>query len=167
MEMRMAVHSGVVLLWPDQATPMEMRVAGSGVGQPGIGAYGMPAGNAIAEVLLGAVDRIAPPAVDQQKIGISAFRNRIDVQWPAVTDDALGSGVAGYWISRDGVYFLRTTATIFQDLTVKPGETHTYAIAAVDQHYNFSPPVTFTVSTAVPQNEPAPGKLPKPPKLPN
>jgi hypothetical protein len=160
MQMRMALHSGVLLLWPDQADPMEFPVNGSGSGQPGIGAYGTPAGNAISEVQLGAIDRVAPSAIDPQKIGISAFRNHIDVQWQPVTDDPAGSGLAGYWIARDGLYFMRTTATMFQDLTVKPNETHVYSVVSVDQHYNFSTPVTFTVSTPVPQNGPQPGNLP-------
>lgn len=166
MEMRMAVHGQVALIWPDQPTPMELPVAASGVGQPGVGAYGVPAGNAISLVQLGSMDRVAPPAIDKEKVGVSAFRNRVDVQWPPVTDEAAGSGLAGYWISRDGRYFMRTTSTMFQDLAVKPGETHTYAIAAVDQHYNFSPPVSVTVSTPEPSGGSPPPSAPRVPRLP-
>ena len=46
MEMRMAVHGGTALVWPDQAAPMEFAIAATGAGQPGIGAYATPAGNA-------------------------------------------------------------------------------------------------------------------------
>lgn len=166
MVMRLAVHGAVALVWPDTATPVEFSIAGPGAGRPGIGAYGTPAGNAITEVQLGLIDRTAPPAIDKQHLGASAFRNRIDVQWRPVEDDAAGTGIAAYWIARDGLYLMRTTATMFQDLTVKPGETHTYAIAAVDQHYNFSRPVTFAVSTPKPQDAPLPGILPNIPKIP-
>jgi hypothetical protein len=166
MVMRMAVHGGVALLWPDETAPLELAVAASGAGSPGIGAYGTPTGNSISEVQLGVIHRTALPAIDKQKIGVSVFRNRIDVQWPAVVDDPAGVGLASYWIARDGQYFMRTTATMFQDLAVKPGETHTYSIAVVDQHYNFSPPVTFTATAPLPQNGAAPGNLPKLPKLP-
>jgi hypothetical protein len=166
MVIRMAVHGGVALLWPDEAAPLEFAVAASGTGSPGIGAYGTPTGNSISEVQLGAIHRTALPAIDKQRIGVSVFRNRVDVQWPPVADDPAGVGLSSYWIARDGQYFMRTSATMFQDLGVRPGETHTYSIAAVDQHYNFSPPVSFTASTPVPQNGPPPGNLPKPPKLP-
>src|SRR5581483_4416299 len=87
MEMRLALHGAVALLWPDTATPMEVPVTAPGTGFPGIGAYATPAGNAISEVQLGLIDRVAPPAIDKQHIGASAFRNRIDVQWQPVTDD--------------------------------------------------------------------------------
>lgn len=151
MTLRMAVHGGVILLWPDQGTPVELTVTGVAAGQPGIGAYATPAGNAISQVQLGSIDRTAPASIDTQKIGVSAFRTRVDVQWPAVSDDPAGAGLADYWILRDGQYFMRTTSTMFQDMTVKPGETHGYTIAAVDQHYNFSTPVSFTVTTPAPQ----------------
>ena len=166
MEMRMAVHGGVALLWPDQATPMEFAIATLGAGRPGIGAYGTPNGNTISAVQLGAIQRAAPSAIDKQRIGVSTFRNRVDVQWPAVADNPAGVSIAGYWIARDGLYFMRTTSPMFQDLTVKPGETHTYAIAVVDQHYNFSQPVTFTVSPPVPIIGPAPAPPGPVPKLP-
>ena len=166
MELRMAVHGGVALIWPDQATPVELPIAGVHAGQPGIGAYGTPQGNAISQVRLGVISRAAPPAIDKQRIGVSTFRNHVDVQWPPVHEDPSAAAVATYWIARDGQYLMRTPAPMFQDLTVKPGESHVYSIAVVDEHYNFSPPVTFSVSTPVPVPGSPPSGSPVPPKLP-
>src|ERR1700674_3864204 len=77
---------------------------GIGAGQPGIGSYSTPAGNAISQVRLGAIDRLPPAAVDTLKLTASVFRKHVDLQWPAAADDANGSGVAGYWLYRDGLY---------------------------------------------------------------
>jgi len=50
MVMRMAVHGGTALVWPDLAAPMEFPIAATAAGQPGIGTTGTPAGNSIALV---------------------------------------------------------------------------------------------------------------------
>ena len=117
------------------------------IGSPGIGSYDAPAGNAFSLVQLGAIQRGLPPAIDQNTIGVSAFRNRIDVQWKAAALDAAGAGFSGYWIYRDGEYLMRTTNTHFSDEAVTPGATHSYTIRTVDQHFNFSPGVSITAST--------------------
>lgn len=168
MELRLAVHGGVALVWPDQATPMEFAVTAGGTGQPGIGAYGTPNGNAISLVQLGTIDRAAPAAIDPQTIGAAVFRTHVDLQWKGVAEPANGSGLAGYWIYRDGLYLGRTQETQFSDETVSAGEKHSYSIRAVNQHYNFSAPSTVTVSVPVPVLTPA-GPLPfglTPPPLP-
>jgi hypothetical protein len=146
MTMRFAVHGTKALAWPDQAQPVEFPVTAA-PGAPGIGAYGTPSGNAISLVQLAAIGRGLPPGVDQHTVGVSAFRNRIDVQWRPVTLDAASSGLSAYWIYRDGEYLMRTTSTHFSDETVTPGATHIYTIYAVDQHFNFSPGCSITVST--------------------
>lgn len=145
MQMRFAVHGSTALAWPDQAVPVEFAIT-PGVGQPGIGSYGAPAGNAISQVQLGSIIRTSPSAVDQSTVGVSAFRTRIDVQWKAVLQDANG-GLAGYWVYRDGVYLMRTNLTHFSDETVLPGASHSYTINAVDEHFNFSPGTSITVAT--------------------
>lgn len=93
-----------LLVWRDQATSMEFPIAVSGAGQPGLGVYGTPAGNGFSDVQLGLIDRTAPSAIDGNQVGVSAFRNHVDVQWKPVADDANGIGLAGYWIYRDGLY---------------------------------------------------------------
>ncbi len=62
MRMRMAVHSGVVLIWPDQPPP---RWSSTSPPRPPLDSRelaptGMPSGNAISLVQLGAIDRTAP-----------------------------------------------------------------------------------------------------------
>ena len=151
MTLRMAVHGGTLLVWPDQATSMEFAIAASGVGQPGLSMNSTPSGNGFAQVQLGTMDRAAPPAIDANQVGVSAFRSHVDVQWKPVADDPTGSGLAGYWVYRDGLYFLRTPSSWFRDEGVAAGQNHTYAIYAVDQHFNFSPAVSFTVATPVPK----------------
>jgi hypothetical protein len=150
MTMRFAVHgkpSGMVaLVWPDQAQPVEFAISGA-IGSPGIGSYNAPAGNAISLVQLGAIARETPEAVAQQTIGISTFRNRIDVQWKPVALSAASAGMSCYWIYRDGDYFMRTDRTNFSDEAVSPGATHSYTIYAVDQHFNFSAGTSVTAST--------------------
>jgi hypothetical protein len=171
MVLRFAVHGGLALVWPDEALPMEFAVSTPGVGQPGIGIAGAPAGNTISEVQLGAIDRAPPPAINAQQVGVSTFRNHVDVQWPPVAEPANGVGLASYFIYRDGNYLMRTTAATFSDETVAASQSHTYAIYAEDQHANFSPPVTFTAATPVPQRSTGapptpPGGKPLPPPPP-
>jgi hypothetical protein len=138
MRMRMAVHDGTVLLWPDQSDAMEFPIEFKGSGQPGVGAYGVPAGNAISLVQLGAIDRVAPAAVEAGKLSASVFRKRVELQWTAAADDANGIGLAGYWVYRDGLYLGRTARTYFADETVAPGETHTCSVRPLDGHFNMA-----------------------------
>lgn len=146
MEMRFAVRGTTALVWPDQPNPIEFSVS-AGAGSPGIGAYGAPSGNAISSVQLGSIARTPPPAVDAHTVGVSVFRNRVDVQWKAPVFASTSAAIQGYWIYRDGDYFMRTTRTTFSDETVAPGATHSYSICTVDQHYNFSPPTPVIAST--------------------
>jgi len=139
MVLRMAVHGNTVLVWPDQDTPMEFVGVTPGAGQPGIGAYGAPSGNAIAQVQLGTIYRAATNAVNSQTLAVSAFPRHIDLQWRPATAASASIGFAGYWIYRDGIYLRRTTGTSFSDETVSPGEKHEYAVYAVDQHYTSRP----------------------------
>jgi hypothetical protein len=94
MTMRFAVRGTTALVWPDQAKPVEFSVTAA------IGSYNAPAGNAISPVQLGSIARAIPAAIDQRTIGVSAFRNRVDVQWKPVALDAASAGINGYWICR-------------------------------------------------------------------
>ena len=97
MRLRMAIHDGTLLVWPDQPQPMEFHIGAAGAGQPGIGSYGDPAGNAISLVQLGAIDRVAPAAVDVRKLSAAVFRTRVDLKWAeaATTPTALGRRAIG------------------------------------------------------------------------
>jgi hypothetical protein len=164
MRMRMAVHNGTVLIWPDQANAMEFYAGANGAGQPGIGSYGAPSGNAISLVQLGAIDQIAPSAVNAAKLTASVFRTRVELVWPAATDDPNGIGLAGYWVYRDGLYLGRTSNPYFTDETVKAGETHSYAVKALDGHFNFAPPAAISIT--VPTEELTPIATTPPAKVP-
>ena len=146
MTMRFAVRGATALVWPDQPNPIEFSV-NAGAGSPGIGAYNAPSGNAITNVQLGSIVRTLPPAVDASSVGVSVFRNRIDVQWKAPVFASTSAGIQGYWVYRDGDYFLRTTKTTFSDEAVTPGATHSYTVYTVDQHFNFSLPTPVSAST--------------------
>lgn len=152
MELRLAVNGTTALVWPDQATPIEFPISPAS-GQPGIGAYGTPAGNAFSLVQLGSIGRGKPAGLSNGSIGFTAFRNRTDVQWRPIAVDASSPGLAGYFIYRDGQYLMRTTATHFSDEAVAPGANHVYTIYAVDQHYNLSPGASVTVITPTPKSK--------------
>ena len=106
-------------------------------GQPGIGAFGTPAGNSIARVDLGPLDRVAPGAIAQSSIGSSVFPNRVDIQWPGVVDDANGIGLLGYKVTldQDGDSDLFPDPE-FSDTTVQPGQSYQFVLWALDQHGN-------------------------------
>jgi hypothetical protein len=164
MRMRMVVHNGTVLVWPDQTDAMEFNIGASGTGQPGIGFYGVPAGNAIALVQLGAIDRTAPSAVDSKTFKTSVFRKRVELKWSAAADDPNGVGTAGYWVYRDGLYLARTSIPYFVDETVVPGDTHTYSVRTLDDHFNFA--AATTASVTVPKEQLTPITAPPPATIP-
>jgi len=92
---------------------------------------------------------VAPGAVPGS-IGVSAFPNRVELQWHAAADDNAGSGVAGYRISRGGVDLGTVVAaqsgvTQFTDETVTPVQGTVYTIAAYDRHGNTGAGATATV----------------------
>lgn len=116
-------------------------------GQPGIGAYGTPAGNAISLVELGVRDRVGPGAPNPRSFGISSFPNRVDVQWQGSVDDPNGVGLWVYTIFRDGIWYTSSMTPEFTDASVSPSTTYTYTIQALDYHYTPSAPTTITVTT--------------------
>lgn len=162
MFMRLAAQNGIALVWPDEATPIELYTALNS-GQPGIGAYATPSGNSISEVQLGAIGRTGLPPLNQAAIKTSAFRNRINVHWSGVPVAATSSGLNAYLVYRDGSYLLRTSNVYFVDEAAAPGVTHTYTIYVVDQHFNISQGTSVDVTT--PAATPKSG-TPPPPTLP-
>ena len=62
-------------------------------GQPGIGVRGAPAGNSISEVQLGGMYTGNPVMPMTNEIGVSAFANKIELQWPGAYEDPSGPGV--------------------------------------------------------------------------
>jgi YD repeat-containing protein len=137
---------GYLIVYVDNAPYAFVNDTSIAAGQPGVGVSSAPAGNSISEVDLGPLDRIAPMAVNSQRIGNSPFSNRVDMQWQGVLDDVNGTGVASYQIYRNGVWLANTPDSTISDTTVAAGTTYTYQIQAVDYHWNSSN-VTFMVTT--------------------
>ena len=110
-------------------------------GKPGVSL--MPAaGTTISKVEIGAVDRVAPGVVSGG--GVSAFANRVELQWQAAADDNGGSGVVGYRISRGGVYLGTAGGTQYTDETGTAADRTAYTITAFDRHGNSGAGTTLT-----------------------
>src|SRR5258707_5016107 len=77
---------------------------------------------------LGPLDRVAPQAVNAQSIAASSFANRVDLAWQGAADDAIGTGVAFYFVYRNGAYIAHIGAPAFVDSSVAPGTTYTYRL---------------------------------------
>ena len=61
--------------------------------------YGLQAGlSNITSVNLGSLDTIPPNPVPAASVGIGAYANHVDLQWPQTTDDPNGTGVYEYRI---------------------------------------------------------------------
>ena len=110
-------------------------------GKPGVSL--LPAtGTTISKVEIGAVDRVAPGVVSNG--GISAFSNRVELQWQAAADDNGGSGVVGYRISRGGVNLGTAGGTQYTDETGTAADRTAYTITAFDRHGNSGAGTTLT-----------------------
>jgi hypothetical protein len=117
-------------------------------GLPGYGVYDgcCNASPRITNVDLGVGDVVAPNAISSSSIGKSAYVNHVDLNWPAATDDANGTGIYNYEIWRDGSFLSSTTGLTFSDTTVNPVTTYAYTLRAVDYHGMYAD-TTFNVTT--------------------
>jgi RHS repeat-associated protein len=115
-------------------------------GQPGIGVRGAPSGNSIAQVQLGPRYDGTPVMPPTNEIGVSAFANQVQIQWPGASEIAGGGpGIAVYQMYRNGV-FLGRVPNGFVDFTVSPSTSYTYTIYAYDFDLNYNTE-TITVTT--------------------
>jgi RHS repeat-associated protein len=115
----------------------------------------------ISEVDLGHLDSTPPNAISSGSIGVSAFSNHVDLQWPAGTDDTNGSGVYDYEIYRNGGLVGTTTGLTFSDASVSPHTAYTYTLNVVDFHGNATG-TNFNVTTpAVQTTGPFPSATPE------
>ncbi len=103
-------------------------------GQPGVGVETTPSGNGIIAIAIGHLDTVAPTPVTS--ISGTAFSDRVDLQWPLASDGANGIGIAYYTVVRDGIQVAQTSALNFSDLTATANNAYTYAVYAVDYHWN-------------------------------
>ncbi|OPX46461.1 endoglucanase 1 precursor [Ruminiclostridium hungatei] len=78
---------------------------------------------------------ITPPSVPENLSSYSISDNEISLVWSPSADD---QGVSGYVVYREGMEIARVEGTSFKDLSIQPGITYTYEIAAYDYSANFS-----------------------------
>jgi RHS repeat-associated protein len=116
-------------------------------GQPGIGVSSSPAGNSISRVDLGPLDTVAPQLINSSLVGTSIFPDHVDMQWPGVTDNTGGTGIAFYQIVKNGAFLTNLPTSVLSDPTLSPGTTYTYYLGAADYHLNYSWVGPFTVTT--------------------
>jgi YD repeat-containing protein len=116
-------------------------------GQPGIGVRGAPAGNSIAEVQLGGIYAGVPSMPPTNEIGVSAFANRIEIQWPGASEASIGPGISRYQIWRNGVYVGYVNGEAFSDTGLTAGTPYRYLIWAIDYDLNPSSQTPIAVTT--------------------
>jgi chitodextrinase len=95
-----------------------------------------------------------PPSVPIGLVASDAATPKVvSIAWKASTDNTGGSGLAGYHILRDGVDIgdTNSTTTTYQDNSVSPSTTYSYAVEAYDNAGNISAPST-AISITTPAN---------------
>jgi len=96
---------------------------------------------------------VTPPSVPTGVNGTPVGTTEIDLTWNASTDNAGGSGVAGYNVFRGGskVNVGLVTSTNYQDLGLTSGTQYSYTVSAVDNQGNesaqSSPPTPVTTGS--------------------
>jgi hypothetical protein len=117
-------------------------------GQPGIGVVGAPAGNSISEVKLGGIYTGAPVMPPANEFGVSAFANKIEIQWPGASENASGPGVSRYQIWRNSTYVGYVNGEAFVDTGLTASTNYSYSVWALD--YDLNPSSQITITTATP-----------------
>ncbi|HEV8414572.1 MAG TPA: RHS repeat-associated core domain-containing protein [Bryobacteraceae bacterium] len=112
----------------------------------GFDSYQPASGPLLSEIDLGNLDSIAPGAIPSGSISATPFYNHVDIQWPAASDDANGTGIYDYEIYRNGWLVGSTSDLSFSDSTVAPSTTYTYTLKPVDFHGNAAA-TDFVVTT--------------------
>src|SRR5258708_3518714 len=128
---------GGFLVYVDNALSMWVPDTQITSGAPGVSVSNAPYGNTISRVQLGPLDTVAPNAISAASVGVSAFPNRVDLQWQGVRDDPNGIGILWYQVSTPS-YPTWAPSPSFTDPTVVPGTTYNYNLDAVDFHWNSS-----------------------------
>src|SRR5258707_5768160 len=87
---------GAFLVYVDNVITLVGSDSQIASGVPGVSVSYAPAGNTVPQAQLGPLDSIAPNAISAASIGVSAFPNRVELQWQGVTDDPNGTGIVWY-----------------------------------------------------------------------
>lgn len=113
----------------------------------------------VTHVDLGAYDTTPPTPIPASSIGVSAFWNHIDIQWPPTSDT--GTGVYEYEVSRNGFDQITQGLSVSDAAGIAPNQSYNYTLTAYDYHGNASS-TQFTVTTPrVPTNPPYPSASPE------
>jgi len=122
-------------------------------GQPGFGVSGVPSGNGILRGELVYADTVSPTTPPRP--GVTAFADKVEMQWTGTGDDPNGSGLLVYQLLRrdypSGAWEFKANLRKpnFIDTAVQPGTQYEYLLTSFDYHHNsaLDPPV-FRVQTA-------------------
>ena len=114
---------------------------------------GISSGGSIANLQLGPADYVVPPAIGPSNVSFTASPHSVDLWWPIGADDPNGIGLANYVVYANGNWLASPAIPNWVDDTETPGAVVTYALYAVDQHDNYSPPTTINV-TVPPTTQP-------------
>jgi hypothetical protein len=104
-----------------------------------------------------------PPDVPGVPSAAAVSGSEIDLSWPVTTDRG-GSGVAGYDLFRDGAAtpIYAGSATVFHDMNLGGGTTHTYTVDAFDR----AAPVNYSGKSGSSAAVTLPGLIPSIPGKP-
>lgn len=110
----------------------------------------IPSPTAIPVVVAPDFNDVTPPTVPTN-LNRSVSHNEVILTWTASTN-----GVAGYFVSRNGIRIATVTVPGYTDATVAAATTYAYSVEAFDANGNISAPATLSVTTPA---APLPGSL--------
>src|SRR5262249_14126350 len=116
-------------------------------GQPGIDVAYSPSTNGISAVDIGHIDVTAPGT---PTLTTTLFSNKIDFQWPPVSDDPSGTGVYKYELQGSNSWYQETRGNSLSDTTVSPSTAYSYRLIAVDYHLNAAQTIVLRTTASTP-----------------
>lgn len=102
-------------------------------------------GSGIANVSLGPTGGY-PQAIQASQIGVSAYSNAVDLQWPAAVESDSQVPILEYLIYRNGTLIGTTSSLSYSDTTVSSYTNYSYTLTAEDVFFNTAS-TNFNVST--------------------
>ncbi len=153
--------NGYLLAYINGIPYLQVYDASIGSGAPGVAVAFAPAQNSVSLLQLGAIDTVAPNAINAQTVGRSMTPSSVNLHWPGVADNPNGIGLYAYQIYRhdtnnpNDIWLGASFTPQFADETIPPSAsplTYTYTLQPIDYHWN----VANTVIQATP---PAAGSI--------
>jgi len=135
----MPYNSTTAALTPNQMENQESLLAGAAWKSAAFAATGVSFHN----IMVSPPDT-TPPSSPPNLKGVSPNPTTGGLTWSASTDDV---GVAGYYVSRNGVQLATTAGMSYKDTTLTGGTTYSYAVTAFDLAGNLSIPSTVSITT--------------------